>query len=223
MTIELTDTSTVLAAFFISTTKNMDWMGAIYKANDEAPWRLRCRLRVYASADPFDADDEKRWTTLEYKGVGSDEEVFAQAVRSVEKIAARLGGTLQILRGPYTSDQYIEVLKKQPWAHIEKHPKSIKEESSEPKTTLLDKPISCPYCGTTLVAASEKFNPKAQVVGICVRCENPVVWIDRHTARKSTEAETKIFESDPDYQRCKIMIAKYKEKYEGVKPSQTIN
>lgn len=98
-----------------------DVMGAMFRDAGE-PWRATYRFRDYASKDPWDIRDAKRWYELKGKTVPESDTIDQEGQMLERDLRLAFGQMpdveVQFVEvGSDDPDRVFEVLQEQPWCH----------------------------------------------------------------------------------------------------------
>lgn len=107
--------------------KDTDWLGCVWREKDSPDWIFRARFRYHnsASRDPFDGMDKKSFTSWNVDGAKKSED---QIKKDIDLIASLIGLRLGVkpeyveIKGDH--DKALFKLAMQPWAHIERQPRT---------------------------------------------------------------------------------------------------
>lgn len=104
--------------WFLAVDAETNWMAALFERADghELVWRMRYRK----GGEPFDTQDEKHW----YRQKASPDKSIESVLEHVRLIARvvfddvdRDRQLVELLKGDKSIEQFVEELKKYPWAH----------------------------------------------------------------------------------------------------------
>ena len=120
--LELTDTSYVEMIWFVDMPGQGDFMAAVWRDADDAPWQAAYRFRYSDSRDPFDSNDRKSLYAMTLNPADGTTEAgrdrLVQAMRlAADMSSTRCGGAICEL--PIRGDAHacVAALKGQSWAN----------------------------------------------------------------------------------------------------------
>lgn len=111
----------IVAMWFLVVDAGIDWMGGLSRMPDGS-MRFANRLRYYnpESRDPHDGKDRKKEQILLLRpeGQGTEADLIEQVRRVVGELTQHAIGPLyELLRGNRSVEEFMDELKRQPWAH----------------------------------------------------------------------------------------------------------
>lgn len=122
MTIELSDTSTILGHWFTNIPGG-DFMATVYRDNNDSPWQLRYRFRYHVDDKAFNSQDIKNW----YQGTAepgkSEQELFDQVDGVVKMMTSFIPNPeLDVIKGPLSHEEFMKIFMFKDYVNID--PKS---------------------------------------------------------------------------------------------------